>query len=86
MKHYTYLRIDGTTNITERKRIVDVSILLFLATRNFNLFLLALLFHKQDFQAGAAPIFLLTSRVGGLGLTLTRADRVIIADPAWNPR
>lgn len=33
-----------------------------------------------------APIFLLTSQVGGLGLTLTRADRVIVVDPAWNPR
>lgn len=31
------------------------------------------------------PIFLLTSQVGGLGLTLTAADRVIIVDPAWNP-
>lgn len=40
----------------------------------------------QDFQAGGAPIFLLTSQVGGLGLTLTKADRVIVVDPAWNPR
>ncbi|CAJ1937777.1 unnamed protein product [Sphenostylis stenocarpa] len=40
----------------------------------------------NDFQEGAgAPIFLLTSQVGGLGLTLTRADRVIVVDPAWNP-
>lgn len=26
-----------------------------------------------------------TLQVGGLGLTITAADRVIIADPAWNP-
>ncbi|XP_058731078.1 protein CHROMATIN REMODELING 24-like isoform X2 [Vicia villosa] len=40
----------------------------------------------DDFQDGVgAPIFLLTSQVGGLGLTLTRADRVIVVDPAWNP-
>ncbi|CAI0428080.1 unnamed protein product [Linum tenue] len=40
----------------------------------------------NDFQEGiGAPIFLLTSQVGGLGLTLTKADRVIVADPAWNP-
>ncbi|CAH1412225.1 unnamed protein product [Lactuca virosa] len=32
-----------------------------------------------------APIFLLTTRVGGLGLTLTKADRVIVVDPDWNP-
>ncbi|KAG9444104.1 hypothetical protein H6P81_015444 [Aristolochia fimbriata] len=40
----------------------------------------------NDFQEGrAGPIFLLTSQVGGLGLTLTNADRVIVVDPAWNP-
>ncbi|KAI3693177.1 hypothetical protein L6452_33008 [Arctium lappa] len=40
----------------------------------------------NDFQEGVgAPIFLLTSQVGGLGLTLTKADRVIVVDPAWNP-
>ncbi|CAN1168892.1 Protein CHROMATIN REMODELING 24 [Linum perenne] len=40
----------------------------------------------NEFQDGSyAPIFLLTSQVGGLGLTLTKADRVIVADPAWNP-
>ncbi|XP_021862017.2 protein CHROMATIN REMODELING 24 isoform X2 [Spinacia oleracea] len=40
----------------------------------------------NEFQEGrGAPIFLLTSQVGGLGLTLTNADRVIVVDPAWNP-
>ena len=40
----------------------------------------------QRFQTDPSiPIFLLTSQVGGLGLTLTAADRVIILDPAWNP-
>ncbi|XP_065180569.1 DNA excision repair protein ERCC-6-like [Sycon ciliatum] len=29
--------------------------------------------------------FLLTTQVGGVGLTLTAADRVIIVDPSWNP-
>ncbi|CAL9150868.1 unnamed protein product [Musa hybrid cultivar] len=59
---YKFLRIDGTTKIHERERIV------------------------KDFQEGpGAPIFLLTSQVGGLGLTLTKADRVIVVDPAWNP-
>lgn len=29
--------------------------------------------------------FLLTTQVGGVGLTLTGADRVVIFDPSWNP-
>ncbi|KAK6163020.1 hypothetical protein DH2020_002861 [Rehmannia glutinosa] len=60
--HYKYMRIDGTTKVTDRAKLV------------------------KDFQEGrGAPIFLLTSQVGGLGLTLTNADRVIVVDPAWNP-
>jgi len=38
-----------------------------------------------SFQAGAADIMMLTTQVGGLGLTLTAASRVIIVDPSWNP-
>lgn len=40
----------------------------------------------KDFQDGSgAPILLLSSQVGGLGNTLTKANRVIIVDPSWNP-
>ncbi|KAL5704509.1 DNA helicase [Ranunculus cassubicifolius] len=59
---YKYLRMDGSTKISDREKIVN------------------------DFQKGkGAPIFLLTSQVGGVGLTLTKADRVIVVDPHWNP-
>ncbi|XP_022680894.1 protein CHROMATIN REMODELING 24 isoform X2 [Setaria italica] len=62
LEGYKFLRIDGTTKVSERERIV------------------------KDFQEGpGAPIFLLTTQVGGLGLTLTKATRVIVVDPAWNP-
>jgi SNF2 family DNA or RNA helicase len=37
------------------------------------------------FQAGEVPIFLISLKAGGTGLTLTRADTVIHYDPWWNP-
>jgi SNF2 family DNA or RNA helicase len=32
-----------------------------------------------------APVFLLSLKAGGVGLTLTEADTVILYDPWWNP-
>lgn len=37
------------------------------------------------FNAGEAPIFLLSLRAAGTGLTLTAADTVMHFDPWWNP-
>jgi superfamily II DNA or RNA helicase len=39
----------------------------------------------ERFQAGAAPLFLISLRAGGTGLTLTAADYVLHLDPWWNP-
>jgi SNF2 family DNA or RNA helicase len=38
-----------------------------------------------SFQAGEAPVFLLSLKAGGTGLNLTRADHVIHVDRWWNP-
>ncbi len=37
------------------------------------------------FQSGAAPLFLISLKAGGVGLNLTAADTVIHYDPWWNP-
>ena len=39
----------------------------------------------RRFQAGEAPVFLLSLKAGGTGLNLTRADHVIHVDRWWNP-
>ena len=37
------------------------------------------------FTDGAAPVFLISLKAGGSGLTLTEADYVFVLDPWWNP-
>ena len=37
------------------------------------------------FREGDAPVFLISLKAGGVGLTLTEADTVILYDPWWNP-
>lgn len=39
----------------------------------------------SEFQSGAAPVFLLSLKAGGVGLTLTRATHVVHYDRWWNP-
>lgn len=60
--NYTYLRLDGSTNIGSRQPLI----------KRFN--------EDPDLF-----VFILTTRVGGLGINLTGANRIIIFDPDWNP-
>lgn len=39
----------------------------------------------ERFKSGAANVFLISLKAGGVGLNLTEADTVIIYDPWWNP-
>jgi superfamily II DNA or RNA helicase len=39
----------------------------------------------QQFRSGGAPVFLISLKAGGTGLTLTEADYCIVLDPWWNP-
>ena len=69
--NYNYLRMDGNTPVNQRQQLVD----------KFN----------QDDEisngdsSNAIFLFLLTTRVGGLGVNLIGANRVILFDPDWNP-
>jgi len=61
-KKYLFLRLDGSSNITDRRDMVN------------------------EFQTNPKIfIFLLSTRAGGLGVTLTAADAVIFYDNDWNP-
>jgi len=39
----------------------------------------------ERFRSGSAPVFLISLKAGGTGLTLTEADYVFVLDPWWNP-
>ncbi|KAA1428859.1 DEAD/DEAH box helicase [Nocardioides antri] len=39
----------------------------------------------EEFRSGGAPVFLISLKAGGVGLTLTEADYVFVLDPWWNP-
>lgn len=39
----------------------------------------------QSWRDGDAPVFLISLKAGGVGLTLTEADYVFVLDPWWNP-
>lgn len=39
----------------------------------------------DGFRAGEQPVFLISLKAGGFGITITEADYVFLLDPWWNP-
>jgi ATP-dependent DNA helicase len=74
-RNWKYCRIDGTTNIDERQRQMDV----------FNAEKTAGVDGGRNESDDRYFVFLLSTRAGGLGINLTCADTVIIFDSDWNP-
>lgn len=65
-----FYRLDGSTPIPQRQRIVD----------NFNSNA-----HSKNAFSKVPYILLLSSRAGGVGLSLPAASRLILFDSDWNP-
>jgi len=72
---WNYCRIDGTTNIDERQRQMDV----------FNAEKTAGANGTRNDGDDRHFVFMLSTRAGGLGINLATADTCIIFDSDWNP-
>lgn len=69
------LRLDGSTNATDRQSQVDA----FKEEGSSNS-------HREHGAKVKYPIFLLSTRAGGVGINLQSADIVILYDSDWNPQ
>jgi len=74
-KQWKYCRIDGSTNIDERQKQMDV----------FNAEKTSGQNGSRNDSDDRFFIFLLSTRAGGLGINLASADTCIIFDSDWNP-
>ena len=74
-RQWKYCRIDGSTNIDERQRQMDV----------FNSEKTAGKGGSRNDGDDRHFVFLLSTRAGGLGINLATADTCIIFDSDWNP-
>ena len=74
-RQWNYCRIDGSTNVDERQRQMDV----------FNAEMTDGVNGAHNLADDRYFVFLLSTRAGGLGINLTAADTCIIFDSDWNP-
>ena len=99
-KGYGNVRIDGSVSQAEREKNVLLSSLFYFMHFHFSRTpsecQIASLLHLfvwggglQIARFGSDPecfVFLLTTHAGGLGITLTAADTVVLYDSDWNPQ
>lgn len=85
-QNYEYIKIDGSTAIGSRQPLItkfnEVCNSFIVISCFWSSVLLIFLFSLQNKKY---YIFLSTTHVGGLGVNLTGANRVVIYDPDWNP-
>lgn len=74
-RNWNYCRIDGSTNIDERQKQMDI----------FNAEKTAGVDGTRNDNDDRHFVFLLSTRSGGLGINLATADTCIIFDSDWNP-
>ena len=74
-RQWKYCRIDGSTNIDERQRQMDI----------FNSEKTAGKGGKRNDDDDRHFVFMLSTRAGGVGINLATADTCIIFDSDWNP-
>jgi ATP-dependent DNA helicase len=74
-RQWNYCRIDGSTNIDDRQKEMDV----------FNSEMSNGAKKTRNRAKDRHFVFLLSTRAGGVGINLTAADTCIIFDSDWNP-
>ncbi|KAJ0981511.1 hypothetical protein J5N97_009766 [Dioscorea zingiberensis] len=75
-RRYPYLRLDGTTSIGKRQKLVN---------RFNDLSKTTFVDRIEPTYCGDEFVFLLSSKAGGCGLNLIGGNRLVLFDPDWNP-
>jgi len=77
LRQIEFLRLDGSTPVARR----NLAIRIFQQSKSMDL----LKSHGCS-TPRIVPIFLISTKAGGLGINLTAADTVVLYDSSWNPQ